>query len=166
MSYRLLAVSWSAIDRVQCKMQIRRAIFLSCLITFCVNVSSVNLTEALQQIPPCALPCISRDVVNLPPSLTEPSSVCRNGTLEANAASCVLTRCPYTEQMEVAAIKTEFCEGVPIASRAWDIAIVGLVCGPIALIAVALRCYSRYSKLRTLGSDDWLSIAAGSILIP
>ena len=70
------------------------------------------------------------------------------------------------ESTEVATIKAEFCDGVPIESRAWDVAIVGLICAPIALIAVALRCYSRYSKTRTLGSDDWLAIAAGLILIP
>lgn len=55
---------------------------------------------------------------------------------------------------------------MPIDSRAWDVAIVGLICGPIALIAVALRCYSRYSKTRRLGSDDWLAVAAGLVLIP
>ncbi|PVH82275.1 hypothetical protein DL98DRAFT_620272 [Cadophora sp. DSE1049] len=118
------------------------------------------------QLPACAVPCISKGVVNLPLRLTDPSSVCRNETLEANAASCVLTRCPYTEQMEVAAIKAEFCDGIRIESRAWDVAIVGLICGPIALVAVALRCYSRYSKFRRLGSDDWLAVAAGLILIP
>lgn len=66
----------------------------------------------------------------------------------------------------VAVVKAKFCEGVLIESRAWDVAIIGLTFGPIALTAVILRCYSRYSKNRKLGSDDWLAVAAGLTVIP
>ncbi|KAG4437280.1 hypothetical protein IFR05_007218, partial [Cadophora sp. M221] len=147
-------------------MQIRRAVVLSFLVVTCVEAGGVNLTELMQQIPICAIGCISKGVIDMPPSLTDPNSVCRNDTLEAAAASCVLTRCNYDDQAQVAVVKAKFCKGVPIESRAWDVAIIGLTFGPIALIAVVLRCYSRYSKNRRLGSDDWLAVAAGLTLIP
>ncbi|KAH6702021.1 hypothetical protein BKA61DRAFT_704587 [Leptodontidium sp. MPI-SDFR-AT-0119] len=125
-----------------------------------------NLTDLMQQIPICAIGCISKGVVDMPPSLTDPNSVCRNDTLEVASASRVLTRCIYDDQALVAVVKAKFCEGVPIESRAWDVAIIGLTFGPIALTAVILRCYSRYSKNRKLGSDDWLAVAAGLTVIP
>jgi hypothetical protein len=35
----------------------------------------------------------------------------------------------------------------------------------LALIAVALRCYSRYSIARKLSADDWMVISAASLLV-
>ncbi|KAH7361008.1 hypothetical protein BKA65DRAFT_547708 [Rhexocercosporidium sp. MPI-PUGE-AT-0058] len=147
-------------------MQVRQAVIISCLVAPCVQTAGVNLTDLIQQVPLCAIGCISQRVLDLPPTQTDPNSVCRNETMEAAAASCVLSQCNYDDQNLVADVKAKFCEGVPIQSRAWDVAIIGLVFGPIALMAVALRCYSQYSKIRRLGSDDWLALAAGLTLIP
>ncbi len=44
------------------------------------------------------------------------------------------------------------------------VAVFGLVCGPLALLAVALRCYSRLSISERLGYDDWLIMAAAAFL--
>lgn len=52
---------------------------------------------------------------------------------------------------ELAIVDGQLCEGVPIESRAWGVAIVGLVCGPLAFFAIVLRCYSRYTNAKYLG---------------
>ncbi|KUJ12789.1 uncharacterized protein LY89DRAFT_558860, partial [Mollisia scopiformis] len=91
---------------------------------------------------------------------------CTNITLQASLSACIQKQCNYTEQARVAIVDNQLCEGVPIQSRAWGVAIVGLVCGPLALIAIALRCYSRYSITRSLGWDDWLAVVTGLVLIP
>ena len=48
----------------------------------------------------------------------------------------------------------QLCKGVPIESRSWLMATSGLVMGPLALIAIALRCYSRLTVTREFGYDD------------
>lgn len=66
---------------------------------------------------------------------------------------------------EVAVLNSQLCIGVPVESRAWPLAIVGFVCVPLALIAVALRCYSRSSVARRLSADDWIIVAAAALLL-
>ncbi|KAI6715752.1 integral membrane protein [Diplocarpon mali] len=68
--------------------------------------------------------------------------------------------------VEVISLNSKLCEGIPPDSKAKEVAIVGIVCVSLALVAVALRCYSRLSIVHRLGYDDWLAVAAGSILIP
>ena len=64
-----------------------------------------------------------------------------------------------------AVVNNQLCAGVPIQNRDWSVAIVGLVFVPVAIICVALRCYSRYSTLRVLGYDDWMIVTAAVCLI-
>ena len=66
---------------------------------------------------------------------------------------------------EIALVNGQLCAGVPIESRSWAVSIVGIVCVPVALTCVALRCYSRYSMLRRLGYDDWIVVTAAVFLI-
>jgi hypothetical protein len=40
----------------------------------------------------------------------------------------------------------------------------GLVTGPLALIAIALRCYSRLTVTREFGYDDSVMVAVGVLL--
>lgn len=49
-------------------------------------------------------------------------------------------------------------------SRVWAVAIVGIVTAPLALIAIALRMYSRWAVARVVGWDDWVMLVTGAIL--
>lgn len=63
----------------------------------------------------------------------------------------------------MAAIGVELCKDVPKESRSWLIATFGIVLLPLAILAVALRFYSRISITKELGLDDWLMLA-GAIM--
>lgn len=65
----------------------------------------------------------------------------------------------------MATVNKELCKGIPVESRAWPLAIVALVCIPVSLIAVALRCYSRLAISRQIGYDDFIIIVAAVFLI-
>ena len=62
-------------------------------------------------------------------------------------------------------MNNQICAGVPIQSRSKAVGIVGLISGPLAVIAVILRCFSRYSTTRRLAADDWLAVAVGLLVI-
>ncbi|PBP25065.1 integral membrane protein [Diplocarpon rosae] len=147
-------------------MYLRRLLPLLSLVATALAAANFSYTDLLQHLPECAIGCIISKVPADPVMMADPSLSCRNDTLQASVASCILNRCDFQEQSLVISLNSKLCEGIPPESRATEVAIVGIVCGSIALVAVALRCYSRISIVRRLGNDDWLAVAAGSILIP
>ncbi|KAF4634695.1 hypothetical protein G7Y89_g3406 [Cudoniella acicularis] len=68
-------------------------------------------------------------------------------------------------QAEIAKVNEKICEGTPVESRAWAVTITALVGGPLAIAAVVLRCYSRYSVARQFGSDDSIIVISTAVLI-
>ncbi|KAF8861864.1 hypothetical protein BDZ45DRAFT_671444 [Acephala macrosclerotiorum] len=128
--------------------------------------AQVNLTAILAELPLCSIDCVVKGLSSVPTTFTNPTTTCTNITLQASLSACIQSRCTYTEQAQVAVIDRQLCEGTPIQSRAWSVAIVGFVCGPLALLAIVLRCFSRYSSSKYLGWDDWLVVATGVVLIP
>jgi len=67
-------------------------------------------------------------------------------------------------QTDVAVVNHKLCEGVRFESRSWSLNIVGLVCVPVAIIAVALRCYARIAVARQFGWDDFTIVLAAVFL--
>jgi hypothetical protein len=49
-------------------------------------------------------------------------------------------------------------------SRSWLVSTWGLVISPIALIVIALRCYSRIAITREFGYDDWMMVLVAALL--
>lgn len=63
-------------------------------------------------------------------------------------------------------LNSKLCTGVaPDKSRVVALMIVKLTLGPIALIAITLRTYSRYAITKKMGADDWTMLAAGVVLV-
>ena len=58
----------------------------------------------------------------------------------------------------------QLCEGAPFKSRSSLLTIWGLLLGPLAIIAIALRCYSRLIISREFGYDDTIIVAVGVFL--
>jgi hypothetical protein len=111
----------------------------------------------------------------------DPAVLCENTTLQLSVSTCLQKRCNYTEQVRknwlafltfylfltisgMSGLNTRVCDGFPIDTRAWSVALSGIVCGPLALIAVAVRFYTRITITKELGIDDWLILgSAGAI---
>ena len=58
------------------------------------------------------------------------------------------------------AVTQAACEGHANEKRVLPVLVTGLVCGPLALLAVLFRCYARSSTRKILTVDDWLAILA------
>jgi hypothetical protein len=67
-------------------------------------------------------------------------------------------------ETEVAVVNNKLCEGIPFESRGWALSIVGLVCAPVAIVAVFLRCYARIAVARQFGWDDFITVVAAAFL--
>ncbi len=99
-------------------------------------------------------------------NLLSQSAFKRNAT-SRNSSACASVYSPHTSltEAEVAISHSQLCSGVPVESRVWTVFIVILVAGTLALTAIALRIYSRYTIAQYLGADDWTMVLAGSLLI-
>ncbi|EKD20295.1 uncharacterized protein L3040_007303 [Drepanopeziza brunnea f. sp. 'multigermtubi'] len=146
-------------------MHLLRAICLLPLLVEVLVAANADIVAILQELPQCAVKCIAQRVEMNITILPDPTVTCRNETLQVTIASCVLGTCDFEEQQQVILLNKLLCKGIAPESRAWQIAIVGLVCGSVALIAVSLRCYCRHAINRRLGFDDWLAVGAGALLI-
>ncbi|KAI9050208.1 hypothetical protein LZ554_006349 [Drepanopeziza brunnea f. sp. 'monogermtubi'] len=147
-------------------MHLLRAICLLPLLVEVLVAANVSIAALLQGIPQCAVNCIAQRVEMNITILPDPTVTCRNETLQVTIASCVLGACDFEEQQQVILLNNLLCQGIAPKSQAWQITIVGLACGSLALIAVSLRCYCRHAMNRRLGCDDWLAVGAGALLIP
>ncbi|KAH8663482.1 hypothetical protein BGZ60DRAFT_68516 [Tricladium varicosporioides] len=124
---------------------------------------NLNLTEIATLLPACSFPCI---INNLSPTvMSDLTLICKNNTLQATLTSCIQTRCNYTDQGKVAIANSNICSGLPIESRGLSITIIGLVMGPLAVLTVALRCYSRYAVARQFGWDDTVIVISTCFLV-
>ncbi|KAE9367303.1 hypothetical protein N431DRAFT_561324 [Stipitochalara longipes BDJ] len=127
--------------------------------------TNISLIEIVSQLPTCSLTCIENGLSSIPNILTDPSVICSNITLQSTFSTCVQHSCNYTQQAKASSLNYNFCIGVPIESRSWKVTIVGLVCAPVALLAVVLRCYAKLSTVRRLGGDDWIMVASAVLLV-
>jgi hypothetical protein len=103
------------------------------------------------------------------------SSACFNVTLRSSLRDCIQGKCNFTEpqckcfpprlwttltEVEIASFHSNLRSSSPVESQVETLIIVVLICGLLALIAIALWIYSRYTIANSLGADDWTLIAA------
>jgi hypothetical protein len=67
---------------------------------------------------------------------------------------------------ELGVVNAQLCAGVPEdLSRARSLTLVAAVVGPLGIIAILMRTYSRWAITKQMGSDDWTMLAAGVFLV-
>ncbi|TVY86216.1 hypothetical protein LAWI1_G006472 [Lachnellula willkommii] len=113
----------------------------------------------------CSIDCISTGLGASPMLFSDLSSSCKNSTLQASISECVYAKCNYTEQWTPAFVHHQLCGRVRIKSRVWPLAIAGIFCVSISLLAVVLRCCSRYAVARKFGYDDVTIVVAAVFFI-
>jgi len=67
-------------------------------------------------------------------------------------------------QVVMSDLQQKICVGFPMESHSTLIAVIGLVTGPLALLAVALRIYSRVAISKGLNEDDGLILVGSAFL--
>ncbi|TVY34272.1 hypothetical protein LSUB1_G007462 [Lachnellula subtilissima] len=113
----------------------------------------------------CSIDCISTELGTSPLLLSNINSTCKNSTLQASILACVYAKCNSTEQWSATIVHNQLCGTVRIESRVWPLAIAGIVCVSLSLLAVVLRCCSRYAVALKFGYDDLTIIVAAVFLI-
>ncbi|KAE9364028.1 hypothetical protein N431DRAFT_550668 [Stipitochalara longipes BDJ] len=126
-------------------------------------MANLTLAQIETSIPNCSLSCFSTALQSSPDFISNPTSSCQNITVQTPLWACLQRSCTFQEQSQYYATTLPICFGQPIPSRGLPALIEPAVLGPVTLLAVATRLYSRYTISKTFGADDYLILAAGSI---
>lgn len=74
--------------------------------------------------------------------------------------------CADGSYLELGTVNSRLCDGVPLdRSRAQALTIVAAILGPLGIVTILMRTYSRWAVTKQMGQDDWTMLAAGIFLI-
>ncbi|KAH8750352.1 hypothetical protein F5882DRAFT_487688 [Hyaloscypha sp. PMI_1271] len=122
-----------------------------------------NLTPIEASLPLCSLSCVSTALQSRPDLLSNSITSCQNTTLLTPLWACLQRSCSFQEQSQYYTATQPICSGQPIPSRGLPALIEPAVLGPVTLLAVGTRLYSRYTVSKTFGTDDYLIFGAACI---
>ncbi|KAH8765692.1 hypothetical protein BGZ57DRAFT_857258 [Hyaloscypha finlandica] len=122
-----------------------------------------NLTRIEASLPLCSLSCVSTALQSRPDLLSNSITSCQNTTLLTPLWACLQRSCSFQEQSQYYTTTQPICSGQPIPSRGLPALIEPAVLGPVTLLAVGTRLYSRYTVSKTFGTDDYLIFGAACI---
>ncbi|KAH8595616.1 hypothetical protein B0O99DRAFT_151461 [Bisporella sp. PMI_857] len=124
--------------------------------------------DLISMLPKCGLTCVIQEVPsntlasgNL---TTIASDLCTNRTLQKSLSSCMFSACNDSELLKISGYNQVLCEGAPAESRVEITRIVGVTFGALAVLAVLIRCYSRYAITKGLQADDFTIVAAAVVI--
>ncbi|KAH8901235.1 hypothetical protein GQ53DRAFT_674412 [Thozetella sp. PMI_491] len=133
--------------------------------------SSGNLTieSMLQEIPPCALPCVLDGIQAAKCPITDVTlladCMCTNVTMQSDMSTCVQTSCHFDDQVLAVNVQTRLCAPYPKDSRVSEIKNTAIATIAIVLPIATARCAVRFQIGRTLWLDDWMTIVATLFLL-
>jgi hypothetical protein len=109
------------------------------------------------------LHCLSTALEASPDLLSNPTTLCSNTTVLTPFWACLQRSCNFDKQFQYHNLTRPLCSSFPVPSRGLPALIEPAVLGPVTLLAVATRLYSRYTISKTFGVYDFL-IAAASVI--
>ncbi|EPE25882.1 hypothetical protein GLAREA_01794 [Glarea lozoyensis ATCC 20868] len=141
--------------------------------------ATVNITDVILSLPECSVGTaflqnheVEAKLIQIqciltnPKVVSDPHGTCTNESIQASVSACVQKSCVPLDQARVVIANGKLCEGVPVNNtRVVDAYIAGFVCVLPALLAIALRLYSRHKIAREFGYDDYLMCIVAVFLV-
>ncbi|ETS84582.1 hypothetical protein PFICI_02607 [Pestalotiopsis fici W106-1] len=119
------------------------------------TTSTSAYTEALSQLPTCALKCLIAAVGESSCSATDVACQCTDAEFVSTAELCVMMSCTIEESL-VAKNTTQTMCGAPIRDKSTEYTVVTTVLMSLACIFVLVRLgYRQFFTATDLGLDDW-----------
>jgi hypothetical protein len=107
-------------------------------------------------------PCLSTTLQTTPFFLSDPAA-CSNTTIQTPLWACLQRSCDFSQQEIYYNLTRPLCASQPVPSRGLPALIEPTILGPLTLLAVATRLYSRHTISKCFGVDDYLIFVAGLI---
>ncbi|KAF1935160.1 hypothetical protein EJ02DRAFT_439416 [Clathrospora elynae] len=136
---------------------------------FCFTTKAASLDdatlEALSQIPPCALQCMTENLPAISCALLDIECQCNSKNSTKILEPCLKKQCSYDQIFATLRVQASLCD-MPHDNLSNLLRIVAYVSGIVSIIVVAMRFASRYVGGNKLWYDDWLHLAAVILVIP
>ncbi|KAJ3493827.1 hypothetical protein NLG97_g4484 [Lecanicillium saksenae] len=131
--------------------------------------NNLTLTDALKDMPNCALSCLLQSVSDSGCNPLDKNCICKTNyhKIEESGAPCILKSCTFTDALHAKNLTAMACDA-PIRDKTVEYNVMAVVLGIITNVLVVVRLVFKrfYSYRRSLGWDDYTIIGAMLIGIP
>ncbi|KAH7131282.1 hypothetical protein EDB81DRAFT_808285 [Dactylonectria macrodidyma] len=131
---------------------------LLCLAVLPLSLAETSLLSTLQQMPDCALSCLTSAMANSTCSTTDQSCMCNDEPLKATAANCVEASCSVKESLFTQNLTMTYCD-FPIRDKTKSYSALAIALVIIGGLCVVQRFIYKIYSNTGLGIDDWLILA-------
>ncbi|KAL7945359.1 putative PTH11-type G-protein coupled receptor protein [Trichoderma barbatum] len=130
-------------------------------------VSQEDFLHIVKHIPPCALDCLTKLVLDTPCTFSNLPCMCGNDEFFDAATICIRKACKISEALSTMNITETAC-GRPTRDLSGQYTSMNVVSGIITIIIVIVRLlFKRFlSGSGQIGIDDWIIFAAIVIAVP
>ncbi|ORY70520.1 uncharacterized protein BCR38DRAFT_422325 [Pseudomassariella vexata] len=134
--------------------------------TFSVLGAAYSLTDALGDLPSCAVTCLVKAAGESTCATVDTACQCASEKYVATAEACVLTSCTVRESLVAKNVTQTLC-GAPIRDKRVEYNVVSCTLISIAAVVVLFRLgYKKFFTSNDLGLDDWLILLTLISCIP
>ncbi|KAK7187414.1 hypothetical protein DPSP01_002538 [Paraphaeosphaeria sporulosa] len=141
------------------------AILTLLLLSLPFSIAQGTLTEAIEQLPACALKCLVSAISESPCQLTDQTCICTNQKLQLDVEVCVLQACSKKEALTTKNITSTSC-GAPIRDSSALYCTISTTLAVLSAALVLLRLgYKMFITSMELGLDDcfvFITLLAGT----
>ncbi|TQV91231.1 Extracellular membrane protein, 8-cysteine region, CFEM [Cordyceps javanica] len=131
--------------------------------------SGLSLTDAITQMPSCALSCLLKVVGEVGCDPLDKTCICKTNfhKIEEVASPCILKACTFTDAMKARNLTALSCDA-PVRDKTMRYNVMAIVLGVITNLLVVIRLIFKrfFSYRQSLGWDDYTIIGAMLLGIP
>ncbi|OAR01398.1 hypothetical protein LLEC1_04628 [Akanthomyces lecanii] len=131
--------------------------------------SGLSLTDAISQMPSCALSCLLKVVGDTGCSPTNRTCICETNyhEIETTASPCILKACSFADALQARNLTALSCDA-PIRDKTMRYNTMAIVLGVVTNLLVIVRLVFKrfFSYRQSLGWDDHTIVAALLVGVP
>ncbi|KAF1937174.1 hypothetical protein EJ02DRAFT_386148 [Clathrospora elynae] len=125
-----------------------------------------GLLAAVEQLPKCALLCLTTAVTQSPCKLTDATCICTNAELQSSIEACVMQSCTLRQSLTTKNLTSTACHA-PVRYSGNTIRITNIVLGVIGAAFTLLRIiYKAVFSIGEIGADDYSVFAVTLLGVP
>ncbi|UQC85215.1 CFEM domain-containing protein [Colletotrichum lupini] len=142
------------------------AFLVAALLAITAAAQKVNsITDAVAQLPTCAVTCILSAVKDSPCGLTNTTCICNDAKFESDTETCIVGACSIKDTLHAKAVFETTCDK-PVRDHSAEYVRLTWVLLGLTTFVVAARLIYKYFSSAELGLDDMFTLLAYLAVLP
>ncbi|KAF9882058.1 CFEM domain-containing protein [Colletotrichum karsti] len=124
-----------------------------------------SITDAVTQLPPCAVTCILSAIRESSCGLTNATCICADSQFETSTENCIVGACPIKDTLHAKNVFETTC-GRPVRDHSAEYARLTWILLGLMIVTVAARLIYKFFSSAQLGWDDLFTFLAFLAVLP